>query len=217
MSINLNASAIAPLIDSAINNTKSLVPNHWNTLLGERSSGSQFGFNMSEKIIKSIPWELTLPHEYDLSEISMSKYLPDCIYLTCKVENMPHVNIKGVGKARANMTNNIALLHEIIEFNSSAKLITNFYPYQGEHGWELRSAQVKKSTPATCISMVIGKEQDQLVIYTIHPDPVAQPLPKCFTETGDIARLIDDILANINANSEYLPYYTTPHYAVKAF
>lgn len=217
MPININAYAIAPLIDSAINNTKSLNRNHWNTLLGERSSGSQFGFNMSEKIIRSIPWELTLPHEYDLSKISMSKYLSDCIYLTCKVENMPHINIKNVGKTRANMTNNIALLHEIIEFNSSNKLIANFYPYQGEHGWELRSAQVKKSQPASCISMVIGKLQNQLVIYTIHPDPVAQPLPKWFTETGDIEKLIDEIQANINANSEYLPYYTTPHYAVKAF
>ena len=114
------------------------------------------------------------------------------------------------------MTNNIALLHEIVEFNKSGKLITNFYPYQGEHGWELRSAQVNTSKPASCISMVIGKNRDQLVIYTIHPDPVAQPLPKWFSETGDIMRLIDDIQANINENSEYLPYYTTPHYAVKS-
>jgi hypothetical protein len=225
MTTNLLSLSIAPLIDSAIFNTKETIPDHWATLLGERSSGSQFGFNMSEKIIRSIPWELTLIEESYQSkyeEFRMSKYKSDCIYLTCKTKNMPLVNIKGVGKAKAKMTNNIKLLPEIAR--STAKdhrdkdiLIPNFYPHKGEHGWELRSADVNKSEPASCISMVIGKHGEQLVIYTIHPDPVAEPLPEWFTENGDIKRLMDEIQAQINVNQGYSFRYALPQYAIKAF
>jgi len=65
--------------------------------------------------------------------------------------------------------------------------------------------------------MVIGKQNDQLVIYTIHPDPVAEPLPKWFTETGDIQKLMDELQAQINLYKNHYFKHTLPQYAVKAF
>ena len=180
---------------------------------------------MSEKIIRSIPWELTLVNENYLGEheeFRIAKYKSDCIYLTCKTENMPLVYIKGIGIADAKMTNNIKLLPEIAQSTAKSHhhkdiLIPNFYPHKGEHGWELRSADVKESKPASCITMVIGKQNDQLIIYTIHPDPVAEPLPKWFKETGDIQKLMNELQAQITGNKEHNFRYALPQYAVKAF
>lgn len=220
MKLNPKALAISALIDSVIHNTKKYMPDHWNTLLGERSSGSQFGFNMSEKIMRSIPWTLTLDGN-ESEDFRLTKYSPDCIYLTCSAKDMPLVNIKGVGKARAKMTNNIKLLPEIARSTKErdsydAKLIPNFYPYEGEHGWELRSAEVRDKTPANSISMVIGWQEDRLIIFTIHPDPVAEQLPHWFTESGDIDRLMDELQTTIDNNPNYYFDYTLPQYAVKS-
>lgn len=220
MKLNPKAFAISALIDSVIHNTKIYFQDHWNTLLGERSSGSQFGFNMSEKIMRSIPWTLTLDGTQS-EDFRLAKYSPDCIYLTCSEKDMPLVNIKGIGKAKAKMTNNIKLLPEIARSSAREhwhddKLIPNFYPYEGEHGWELRSAEVRNETPADSISMVIGWQEDRLIIFTIHPDPVAEQLPNWFTESGDIDRLMNEMQAGIDANSNYHFSYTLPQYAIKS-
>jgi hypothetical protein len=231
---------LALLINLVIENTKRLIPDHWDTLLGERTSGSRWGFHMSEDILRAIPWRLTINGLTDdehhrlggsnwaglssyVSPLEPLGFSPDCMYLSCMVEDMPKVSIKGIGKdsPRKHMTEEVRTLPEIraqaYRYERQARNNGaycsdngNWQGYvtiiKGDHGYELQSHEVEPAKPAS-ISMIIGKQENEMVIFTTHPGEVLVPLPKSFTETGDITELEKEIemLGNM------------PNYAVKSF
>jgi hypothetical protein len=162
-----------PLVAWAFAMTRILNPNHYNSLLGERPSGSQWGFDIKLEDYLSLAW-------HEVSYLHQDVLVPGCIYL--KASARPFLD--DLNKELP--TQRIELLSDL-----SLKFIAASVKVQeGAHGLELVSDQIEEQEVEE-VSMILGKAEVQegspasmqpidetLMVWTAYPGRITCPLPQ---------------------------------------
>mgnify|MGYP001436147691 CR=1 FL=1 len=162
----------------ALDNTKSENPTHFQTLLGERPTGSQWGLEMTEEILKAFIFRDVTE---DLPE-EVTK--PGCFYL------------------QADLTEHNPLPALPFQYMSLLPDILGNLPIrtqEGRHGLELVCDELT-GEPVNEVSMILGPGMDEgnrsvdgLMIYTVYPGQFTAALP-------------EDWDGNIDSLNKDLPY-----------
>ena len=163
----------------ALELTKSVNPTHFQTLLGERPTGSQWGLEMTEDILREFRF-------YDITSLLSEEVTqPGCFYL--QADLMEHNPLPALP------FQHMTLLPDALDSNLPIRT------QEGRHGLELVCDELK-GEPVNEVSLIIGPGMDEdkqpvdgLMIYTVYPGQFTAALPK-------------DWDGNIDSLSKDLPY-----------
>lgn len=145
----------------AIENTKRMIPSHWDTLLGERPAGSQWGREFTEA-------------DFALAWVDKTDTLPASV----KQEGCVYLNLSGAQVHEHFPAANVGAipLNLLSEAELEKVRIRN-----GAHGPELviESSDFVDSDGRYPVEawVIIGKHDGEDVVFTAHPGPVMKPLP----------------------------------------
>ena len=152
-------------LKKAVEDTKKLAPTHWDTLLGERSDGSQWGQPFIEEYFFSLPWE-EAGHE-----LPSSVKMEGCRYFKLKNARAYFPDCR-VGAVR-------------LEDLSSLER-DELYICEGKHGrylgilrGDLLRSEINKDEEAW---LIVGKEEGAYLIVTAFPGPPMLPCPEDITD-----------------------------------
>jgi len=146
------------IIKQAVASTKSKIPDHFKTLLGERPAGSQWGRWFTEDDF-DLPWVEAEP--------PAGTARPDCFYF--------RLDEKALRAAFPGATLGAMPFKDV-----PADLLSSLRVEQGAHGPELR-VTVAPDAPFDGVEeawLILGDHGGDLVVFTAHPGPVMEPLPK---------------------------------------
>ncbi len=144
-------------MQNAIENTQTLIPDHYATLIGERPFGSQWGRDFTEADFE-LPWVE--------AEVPAAVRQDGCRYF------------KLDGDAYRDAFPNATL--GAVPFNTlSPNLQREVRREEGSHGPELRLYAAERNIPTTDEAwLIVGLENGAEVVFTAHPGPVMLPSPK---------------------------------------
>jgi hypothetical protein len=172
------ASTMTSFLKNAISTTKEILSDHYDTLLGERPAGSQWGRDFTEADF-DLPWSE--------AEVPSALRIDGCRYFRLDPE---------VVKAEFHD----ATLGAVPFKDLPAALIGSIRIEDGAHGSELRAtvpAEVFDGlADVTEAWIIVGKHDGRDVVFTAHPGPVMAPLPK------DLANVTLDDLAHVAVKIE---------------
>lgn len=172
---DINASIRGYLIQTMLLNFP-----HFQTLFGERSSGSQWGMNMSPLVLQELPWaQLKREHYVE------GTHLPFCEYFALSPDN--------VKKYLPDATQDMLVLPQALAEGVDVQA------GQGDHGLQLESKEIV-SLPAKEAWMIVGPAEmpkegsdwenpswgvnwdldikSEKMIWTAYPGNITAPLPK---------------------------------------
>lgn len=143
-------------------NTKRYYPHHFKTLLGERESGSKWGRKFTEE-------DFHLNWEDRTFEVPEGVKVDGCLYFRLNgkdlEENFPKATVCAV---------------PTMELDSLERIHLGIRA--GEHGAELviPESKLRKTFLKNLASeawVVVGPEENHMVVFTAHPGPLLKPLP----------------------------------------
>lgn len=141
-------------VNSVLDATKSTMPGHFETLLGERPRGSKWGGEMTEEILRRLPWVEDTPHE----SVAMS----GCRYFQCWTKHLfPNATVGAVPlKWLAGVRCDVAVV-------------------EGAHGKELIT-DARLDVEAHTATLIVGTHEGKEVVFTVHPGDPLLPVPADF-------------------------------------
>ena len=124
-----------------IANTKAIPDGYFQSLLGERPTGSKWGGEFTEEHLKLLNWKEFTPAEGIAYEgcryyrADISEIFPQAVNAACTIEELPEG--------------------------------TEIRVVKGAHGWECVADM--KPRPTSVATLITGEHEQGLVIFTVHP------------------------------------------------
>jgi len=148
-----------PIIQAAAT-TKTAIPSHFATLLGERPAGSQWGRDFTDA-----DWELPWQEQQDPGPCAV----PGCRYFRLDAEAVaqafPRATVQAIPMSELDI--------------ETQRLVE---PREGAHGPELaiKRSKMPLETPQGPQEawIILGDHEGQEVVFTAHPGPLMMPCPK---------------------------------------
>lgn len=138
-------------IKQAFESTKRIALHHYESLLQERPTGSQWGYNPTEEDLTS--------NGFELQELSGPHISPHCTYYKQNLDE--HT-----------LSFQMAESSEVVSESS-------IHAKTGVHGWELISGEVGRSQ-AREAWIILGPEDGEEIVFTAFPGKLLKPLPEDF-------------------------------------
>jgi len=180
------------LIQSILEKTKQLNPQHYATLMGERTSGSRWGIEITAEILASAKWRKLARSEYQ-----EGLHLPFCDYYVIDDEGDMRAAFPHAQQCMETFSEMAARAESYAVLGEQCPVLHLVEAVKGDHGWELRATQSHhvQTRHATTAWLIVGPAEDandntiegEQMVWTIYPGEITARLPQDFD--GDVSKL----------------------------